>query len=64
MADKKSKKKNMVYTPQQHIPVGDAVKTDTGELAIRVKKPNAPQYEVVPIGAFLTQVAKAAEDST
>ena len=28
MTDKKSKK-NMVYTPQQHIPVGEAVKTDT-----------------------------------
>lgn len=61
MTDKKSKK-NMIYTPQQHIPVGEAVKTDTGELAIRVKKPNAPQYEIVPIGAFVTQVAQAAED--
>lgn len=64
MTERKSKKKNMVYTPQQHIPMGEAIKTASGEPALLVKKPNCSQYEIIPIGALVSQVAQAAESST
>lgn len=54
----------MVYTPQCHIPIGEAVKTDSGEYALRIKKPKSQEVEIVPIGKLMTQVAQAAEATT
>lgn len=59
MKERTSSKKNMVYTPECHIPIGEAVTTEKGELALRIKK-NSREYEVVPIGMLVTQVARTA----
>ena len=61
MANSKTAKKKMVYTPECHIPLGEAVKTEQGEYALRIKKPQGQEYEIVPIGTLVSQVAQAAE---
>lgn len=64
MADKKSKPTKMVYTPQCHIPIGEAIVTENGEYALRIKKPKSQEVEVVSIGKLMTQVAQAAQSTT
>lgn len=64
MADKKSKPSRMVYTPECHIPIGEAIVTDSGEYALRIKKPKSQDVEIVPIGKLMTQVAQAAQATT
>ena len=61
MADKKKQKKKMVYTPKCHIPIGEAVKNENGEYALRIKKPNSPDIEVVSIVELLSEVIQTAE---
>ena len=61
MADKKNKKKKMVYTPKCHSPIGEAVKKENGEYALRIKKPNSPDIEVVSIVELLSEVIQTAE---
>lgn len=56
----KTQKKKMVYTPEQHIPLGEAVKTPNGEYALRIKKPNSSLYEVVTIGTLISQLTDVA----
>lgn len=63
MTGRTEAKKKMVYTPECHIPIGEAILTDNGEYALRIKKPKSQDVEVVPIGKLMTQVAKAAESS-
>lgn len=63
MTEKKYKPSKMVYTPECHIPIGEAILTDNGEYALRIKKPKSQDVEVVPIGKLMTQVAKAAEST-
>ena len=59
----RKKKTNMVYTPECRIPIGEAVKMDTGEYALRIKKPKSKEVEVIPIGKLVTKVAQAAESA-
>lgn len=61
MNNRDSHKTKMVYTPVCHIPIGEAVKTDSGEYALRIKKPKSQEVEVVSIGKLMTQVAQIAE---
>lgn len=61
MADTKGKKKKMVYTPECHIPIGEAVKIENGEYALRIKKPNSQEVEVISIGKLVSKVAQTAE---
>ena len=61
MNNRNSRKNKMVYTPECHIPIGEAVKTDSGEYALRSKKPKSQAVEVVPIGKLMSQVAQVAE---
>ena len=51
----------MVYTPKCHIPIGEAVKNENGEYALRIKKPNSPDIEVVSIVELLSEVIQTAE---
>lgn len=61
MAEHPSKKAdNMVYSPDHHIPLGQAVKTENGEYGLRVKKDKAT-YEVVPIGKLMSQIVQVAD---
>lgn len=64
MTEKKCKPSKMVYTPQCHIPIGEAIVTDNGEYALRIKKPKSQEVEVISIGKLMTQVAQAAESAT
>lgn len=64
MAENKPKKTKMIYTPKCHIPIGEAVITDSGECALRIKKPKSQEIEIVPIGILVTQVAQAANENT
>lgn len=51
----------MVYTPEYHIPVGEAIITENGEPALRIKKPKAQEFDVITLGklaAAITQKAK------
>lgn len=63
MQEQKNKKaNNMVYSPDHHIPLGQAVKNDKGEYGLRVKK-DKTTYEVVPIGKLMSEIIQVA-DST
>lgn len=55
------KRSKMVYTPQCRIPIGEAVKTENGEYALRIKKPKSKEVEIIPIGSLVTRVAMVAE---
>lgn len=61
MTERSSKKAdNMVYSPDHHIPLGQAVKIANGEYGLRVKK-DKTTYEVVPIGKLLSQIVQVAD---
>lgn len=56
-----NKKSNrMVYTPECHIPVGEAVMMENGEPALRIKKPKGQEYEVVTLGKLFAAVSQKA----
>ena len=63
MTKRTEAKKKMVYTPECHIPIGEACKTASGEYALRIKKPKSNEIEVVSLGQLVTKVAQAAEAS-
>lgn len=51
----RKKSKKMIYSPQEHIPIGESVEVD-GQPMLRVKKPNANVYEDVPVGTLLNGI--------
>lgn len=53
---------NAVISQNHKILICEVVITDSGEYALRVKKPGASVYEVIPIGEFLALFYKAARD--
>lgn len=61
MKDNVPKKSKMVYTPKEHIPLGEAVKTESGEYALRIKKAKENAYETISVGMLMTQIVQAAE---
>jgi len=61
MADNQKKNKTMVYTPNRHIPIGEAIKTESGEYALRIKRPNSKDIEIISIGKLVSEVAQTAE---
>lgn len=57
----------MVYTPNSHIPVGEAVKRPDGSHAIRVKNPRTNKTDEISLDSLFEEVvqkAKAAEIRT
>ena len=50
----------MIYSPNHHIPLGQAVKTQNGEYGLRVKK-DKDTYEVIPIGKLMPMIVKATD---
>ena len=60
MSEKREQKSNkMVYTRKQHIPIGEAVIDENGEMALRVKKPKGSEMETISIGTLLSDMARA-----
>ena len=56
-------KSMMLYTPEQHIPIGECILTSSGEYALRIKKSGCNEYEVVSIGQLMTMLARTMERS-
>ena len=52
---------NMVYSPDHHIPLGQAIKTPNGEYALRVKRDKT--YEEIPIGRLVPMIVQTADAS-
>lgn len=46
-------KGKLVKTPKEHITIGECIRTDTGELALKIKKPNKDKYEVISISQLV-----------
>ena len=57
----KNSKGKMIYTPQRHIPLGEAIKMKDGAYAIRVKRPRENEYDTIPVTDILAEVVKATE---
>jgi len=59
---KRSSKKadNMIYSPDLHIPLGQAVRINNGEYGLRVKK-DKTTFEVVPLGKLMSQIVQVAD---
>lgn len=51
---------NMVYSPTHHIPLGQAVKNQDGDYALRVKR-DKNTYEVISVGKLVAQIIQAAD---
>ena len=51
---------NMIYTPNYHIPIGQAVKAPNGEYVLRVKK-DKHTYEEVSISKLLRMFVHAVD---
>jgi len=47
------RKVKFVKTPKEKITLGECVRTATGELALKVKKPNKNKYEVVSMSQLV-----------
>lgn len=60
MRERSKKTTNMVYSPDLHIPLGQAVKTENGEYGLRVKK-DQTTFEVVPLGRLMSQIVQIAD---
>ena len=43
-------KKNLIYTPKCHIPIGEAIVTDGGERVLRMKKARSSEVEDITLG--------------
>ena len=58
MAFQEKNTPHMIYSPEKHIPLFEAVTTETGARAIRVKRNKA--YEVVTLDTLLALVLQNA----
>ena len=55
---------NLIYTPDRHIPIGEAVKTDAGIHGIKVKKAGSKETEIITLDSLFKLVVQATEKST
>lgn len=56
--------KKMIYTPERHIPIGEAIKTETGEYALVLKRKGENEYETMPMGQLMSKVVQVADSTT
>lgn len=47
------KKTNLIKTLKERITLGECVRTDTGEPALKVKKSNKDKYETIPMSKLI-----------
>lgn len=57
-------KPNMIYTPNRHIPIGEAIKNHDGTLAIRIKRNSSNQYDEISLDTLCQSAVKKAIPST
>lgn len=53
--------KQLVYTPKEKIPIGEAVLTESGNLALKLKKPGKNAHEIITLENLYSLVFKATE---
>ena len=51
---------NMIYSDENHIAIGQAIKTDKGEYALKVKK-NSNTYDIITLNNLTAQIIKTAD---
>ena len=49
----KMKKTNLIKTPKERITLGECVRTETGEPALKVKKSNKDMYETISMSQLI-----------
>lgn len=52
---------NLIYTPERHIPIGEAVKTESGIHGIRLKKAGGKDTEIITLDSLYKLVVQATE---
>ena len=50
------KEKNMIYTEKHHIALGQAIRTENGEYALRIKRDN--KYDVMSMSKLIAQIIR------
>ena len=60
MVERPNPRPNMIYTPNSHIPIGEAVKREDGTHVLRVKNPKTKAVDEITLDNLLTQVVKTA----
>lgn len=63
MTEQTRRKKNMVYTPNDHIPIGEAIKRPDGSHAIRVKNPKTKKEDEISLDGLFEAVVHAANEA-
>ncbi len=58
------RKTNMIYTPNCHIPIGEAIKNPDGTLAIRIKRNSSNQYDEISLDNLYQSAVMKAIPST
>lgn len=58
------RKPNMIYTPNCHIPIGEAIKNPDGTLAIRIKRNSSNQYDEISLDNLYQSAVRKAIPST
>lgn len=51
--DGRWKKTNLIKTPKERITLGECVRTETGEPALKVKKSNKDMYETISMSQLI-----------
>lgn len=57
-------KPNMIYTPNNHIPIGEAVQKPDGSLALRVKRSSSDMYDEISMDKLFQDVVRKATPTT
>ena len=55
------RKVKFVKTPKEKITIGECIRTATGELALKVKKPNKDKYEVISMSQLVELMVTEAQ---
>lgn len=52
------KRSNMVYTPESHIPVGEAIISEAGEPVLRIKKLKGQEFDDITLGKLAAAITQ------
>lgn len=54
---------NFIYTPNEHIPIGQVVETEDGAAALEIKKPGKKTKEIITVDELLGLIYAVKEQS-
>lgn len=61
MNNEKKRTSRVLKTPVHKIPIGVPFKSMDGHYGLRIKKPQCPEYEELPLESLITMVVNEAE---